>query len=234
VFFGHGFFNYIIIKFKLDMWITKFGQNLSFLYNILMRQSIDGKIKKKKKKKKIITIIIFLIIFVIVVYWVGIQINEWWQYKKPYIEMGLASDKFPFRIYTKEEKEEMIDRGVPLECLYCDITTTVRPEETYAKFRKALIEEDFETASECFIKEQQKDWEEALYEIRDKGYLQEMLDDLPESIEELGYLNDNMDRNLDDTALDSYDYVSKNDPERMAHTISFQKDRYGVWKIEDL
>ena len=147
-----------------------------------MRQNIDRKIKKKKKK--IITIIIFLIIFVIVVYWVGIQINEWWQYKKPYIEMGLASDKFPFRIYTKEE---MIDRGVPLECLYCDIITTVRPEETYAKFRKALIEEDFETASECFIKEQQEDALKGFKNVKEKGYLEKMLNDLPKNLEDLNH-----------------------------------------------
>ena len=65
-----------------------------------MEQNIE---LKPKGKKKIITIVIILIILIAAGYLVGTEINQWWKVRKEYIRMGLAENKFPFRMYTEKE-----------------------------------------------------------------------------------------------------------------------------------
>jgi len=86
--------------------------------------------QKKNKNKKMIGIIIFLMILIVLIYWVSIEINEWWKYRRVYVEQGLASDKFPYRLYTEQE---LIEIGKFPEDLYSNIPTKIRPEETYGK-----------------------------------------------------------------------------------------------------
>lgn len=174
-----------------------------------------------KTRKKITTIVIFLIIFGILIYWVGIQVNDWWQVRKEYIKMGYASDKFPFRMYTAEE---LAEKGLYPESLYEDVPTRTRPEQTYAKFREALIGEDLDKAVECFIEEQREDVRKGLENVINKGLLQDMINDLPEKIENVPTTG----------SLTSYDYVLKSDPERIAQTMTFIKNKDGDWLIEDL
>lgn len=176
---------------------------------------------KPKSKKKIIAVVVFLIILIAAGYLVGTEVNDWWQVRKEYIKMGYASDKFPFRMYTAEE---LAEKGIYPESLYEDVPTRTRPEQTYVKFRQALIDEDLDKAAECFIKEQQKDWKESLYEIRDKGFLQKMIDDLPEKVENTSITG----------SLTSYEYVIPTDPERFLHTITFVKNKNGDWKIDGI
>jgi len=187
---------------------------------------------KNKTRKKITTVVIFLIIFGILAYWVGIQANGWWQVRKEYIEMGYASDKFPYKMYTAEE---LAERGLYPESLYENVLTRTRPEETYAKFRKALVEEDFDTAAECFVIDQQQEIREGLKRVKEDGLLQKMLDDLPGKLEDIYIYNESVEnRDFDKTSLTSYDYVRPNDSSRMAHVISFVKNRHGDWLIENL
>ena len=187
-----------------------------------MKQNIKQEMNiKQKRQRKITTIVIFLIIFGILAWWLGAQASEWWKARKEYVEMGFASDKFPFRMYTAEE---LAEKGLYPESLYENVVTKTRPEETYAKFRQALIDEDFETAAECFIKDLQKEWEKALYEIKKQGYLQEMIDDLPEKIENVSISG----------ALTSYEYSLSNDPQRTAHVIEFSKNKDGDWLIDGI
>ncbi|MBU2564083.1 hypothetical protein KKA23_00645 [Patescibacteria group bacterium] len=180
--------------------------------------------QKKNKNKKMIGIIIFLMILIVLIYWVSIEINEWWKYRRVYVEQGLASDKFPYRLYTEQE---LIEIGKFPEDLYSNIPTKIRPEETYDKFYQALVKEDFKKAAECFVEEQQIEWEAALNEIKEKGFLQEMINDLPEELEDT-------DRNLDAMSMSSYYYSLKDDPTREAHTIIFTKNRYGIWEIDGI
>ncbi|MBU3922716.1 hypothetical protein KJ684_00565 [Patescibacteria group bacterium] len=177
--------------------------------------------QKKNKNKKMIGIIIFLMILIVLIYWVSIEINEWWKYRRVYVEQGLASDKFPYRLYTEQE---LIEIGKFPEDLYSNIPTKIRPEETYNKFYEALVKEDFKKAAECFVEEQQIEWEAALNEIKEKGFLQEMINDLPSKVENVPVSG----------ALTSYDYVLPDDLNMIAHTIEFAKDRYGIWKIEGI
>ncbi len=176
---------------------------------------------KERTRKKIITLVIFLIILIALGYIVGIEYNKWWQVRKEYIKMGYASEKFPFKMYTVEE---LAEKGLYPESLYEDVPTRTRPEETYVIFRQALIDGDLDKAAECFIKDQQDDWKESLYEIKHKGLLQEMLNDLPEKIENIPTTG----------SLTSYEYVIPTDPERFVHTITFTKNKDGDWKIDGI
>ncbi|MBD3282433.1 MAG: hypothetical protein GF387_02380 [Candidatus Portnoybacteria bacterium] len=176
---------------------------------------------KNNKNKKIVTIIIFIIIFGILFYWIGVQANDWWELRKKYVERGLAEDHFPYRLYTAEE---LAEQGKYPESLYEDVPTRVRPEETYAKFRQALIDENFEKAAECFIEEYRKEWKDALYEIKEQGYLQEMIEDLPEKIEDVPISG----------SLTEYEYITSKEGKNYFHVISFIKNKEGDWLIEDL
>lgn len=168
---------------------------------------------KPKSRKKLVTIVIFLIIFGILVYWFGGQAYDWWKIRKEYARMGLAEDKFPYRLYTEEELRE---QGIFPDDLYSNIPTRTRPEETYKKFRKALSKGDTDKASEYFVEEYRDDWREALKNIKEKGLIQEMLNDLPEKIEDVSIVGV------------TTSYKDSN------NEIYFLKDRYGDWKIESL
>jgi len=184
-----------------------------------------GMSERKPKNKKIITVVIFFIILIALVYLVGTEANRWWQVRKEYVRMGLASDKFPFRMYTEKE---LVEKNLwPVESdYYNSIPTRTTPEETYAIFRQALIDGDLDKAAECFVKNQQEDWKKSLIEIKEKELLQEMIDDLPSQIE--------TKEDLNKTALISYEYTVIKDGKGYTHFMSFIKGLKGDWKIEDL
>ena len=184
-----------------------------------------GMSERRPRNKKIITVVIFFIIILALIYVVGIEANRWWQARKEYIRMGLASDKFPFRMFTEKE---VVEKGIwPVESEYYNsIPTRTTPEETYAIFRQALIDGDLDKAAECFVESQQEDWRKSLNEIREKNLLQEMINDLPIDIE--------IDKDLNKTALTSYEYVVEKNGKGYMHFMSFAKDLNGDWKIEDL
>lgn len=179
---------------------------------------------KSKTRKKITTIVIFLIILIAVGYLIGTEINQWWQVRKEYIKMGYASDKFPYRMYTEEE---LARKGIwPVESPSLNaIPTRTTPEETYAKFRQALIGGDLDTAVECFAEEKRDQIRNGLSEVLDDKELKsQMLQDLPEKIENV---------EIDDSTT-YYDYSVIRNGEKWAQTMTFVKDWSGDWLIEDL
>ena len=190
---------------------------------------VDGSLQSepKPKKRKIITVVIFFIVLSVILY-VGIdETMQWWQEKQMWVKAGFASDKFPFRMFTERE---LVEKGLwsgESQQLNA-IITTVRPEETYAKFRQALIDEDLDVATKCFTKEQQEAWRKSLYEIKDKGFLQGMIDDLPEKLE------DSIQRDLNNTSIESYAYVLNNDPQESVRILEFSKSWEGEWKINNI
>ncbi len=202
---------------------------------------VDGSLQSepKPKKRKIITVVIFFIVLSVILY-VGIdETMQWWQEKQMWVKAGFASDKFPFRMFTERE---LVEKGLwsgESQELNA-IITTVRPEETYAKFRQALIDEDLDVATKCFTKEQQEAWRKSLYEIKDKGFLQGMIDDLPEKLEDTYIYTDEFtgkdtkNRNLNNTARDSHEYIILRDGKNWSQTMTFEKNWDGVWLIEDL
>lgn len=196
---------------------------------------------KQRKRKKIATIVIFLIIFGIFAFWGGLQLNKWWQARKELIDMGFASNKFPFRMYTERELVEMGRWAVESQELI-NTPTRIRPEQTYTKFRQALIDGDIDKAAECFTKEKREEWKKSLHNIKEKGFLKEMIEDLPEKLEDTYFYTDDVtgqdtkNRELDHIAISSYYYALRSDPEvrKEAQTISFEKNWDGDWLIEDL
>ena len=180
---------------------------------------------KQKTRKKLVSVILFIIIFGIIVVWVGLEYNQWWQVRKEYVRMGLAEDKFPYRMYTERELVEM--GRWPVESKYYDsIPTRTTPEETYAKFRQALIDEDFDKAAECFIDEKRDTVRKGLVDIfGDKQLKDQMLEDLPIKID-----------SIDTTGRSSvyYDYSIIREGKKIAQTMSFVKSLNGDWLIEDL
>ncbi|MCX6730102.1 MAG: hypothetical protein NT058_01225 [Candidatus Portnoybacteria bacterium] len=195
----------------------------------------------KPKRRKIITVVVFFVIIAAVLYIAGTTGAEWWQEKQMWVDAGFASEKFPFRMFTERE---LVEKGLwsgESPALNA-VVTTIRPEETYAKFRQALIDGNLDKAVECFVEDQQADWKISLYEIKENGFLQGMIDDLPEKLEDTYFYTEDVinkrvqDVDLDKTASTFYVYSLKSDKEVKpeAQTMSFQKNWDGVWLIEDL
>jgi len=193
----------------------------------------------KLKKRKIITAVIFIIIFLAIVYWGWTEYNQWWQVRKEYVRMGLAENKFPYRMYTERE---LVEKGIwtSESPALKAVPTRTTPEETYAKFRQALIDGDLDKAAECFVREYREEWKKSLYEIKEKEFLKDMVKDLPRKLEDTYLYTDDItgentrNRNLNNIAISSYIYVLENDSQRIAHTISFEKNWDGDWLIKDL
>lgn len=192
-----------------------------------------------KKNKKIITVVVFFVIILGILY-VGIIAGvQWWQEKQYWVKAGFASDKFPFRMFTERE---LVEKGLwsGESSALNAVSTTVRPEETYAKFRQALIDGDLDGASEYFVENQRTDWKKSLYEIKENGFLQDMINDLPEKLEDTYIYTDEFtgkdtkNRNLNNTATDLHEYIIVRDGKNWSQTITFQKNWDGVWSIEDL
>jgi len=189
-----------------------------------MKENIQLK-QKKPRKRKIITAVIFFIIFLAIVYFGWAEYNQWWKARKEYVRMGLAEDKFPYRMYTERELIEM--GRWPVESKYYDsIPTRTTPEETYAKFRQALIDEDSDKAAECFIDEKRDTVRKGLVDIfGDKQLKDQMLEDLPIKIDSIDIIG---------RSSVYYDYSIIREGKKIAQTMSFVKSLNGDWLIEDL
>ncbi len=193
----------------------------------------------RPKKKKIITVVVFFVVILMILY-VGITTGiQWWQEKQYWAKAGFASDKFPFRMFTERE---LVEKGLwsgESPALNA-IPTKIRPEETYTKFRQALVDGDLDKAVECFIGNQQADWKKSLYEIKENGFLQGMINDLPEKLEDTYIYTDEFtgqdtkNRDLDHTAKDLHEYIIVRDGKNWSQTMTFRKNWDGVWLIENL
>ena len=121
---------------------------------------------KLKKFLKILGIIIAVlaIVFILFLVWVRIQINRG----------NLV--KWDGQWYTKEQLKEKFPPQ------YIEVEAKNTPEEVYAKFRQALLDNDIETALEQIREEKRKEYREA---FKDREKLEEWVGTLPEYIENL-------------------------------------------------
>jgi len=186
----------------------------------------------KLKKRKIITAIVFIIIFLAVVYFGWTQYSAWWQVRKEYVKMGFAEDKFPYRMYTERE---LVEKGLwsgESPALNA-VPTRTTPEETYAIFRQALIDGDFDKAVECFIKSKQAEYKDALIKAKEEERIDEIIKKLTEISPEgeritVGSIGDSS------TSYEFF-YKEKEDDEKFtSHTIVFYKDWNGDWLMDNL
>lgn len=118
--------------------------------------------------------------------------------------------------YTKEQLKAKYPPQV------IDVPAKNTPEEVYAKFRQALLDDDIETALELIRKEKREEYREVFANpvILDK-YKQ-----LPEA--------DKIKQSKYETYgnFSSYYYSEKVDNEEKIFSIEFEKNEYGYWKID--
>jgi len=193
-----------------------------------MEQSIQLK-QPKPRKRKIITAVIIFIIFLAIVYWGWTEYNQWWQARKEYVRMGLAEDKFPYRMYTERE---LVEKGKwPVESeYYTSIPTRITPEETYAIFRQALIDGDLDKAAECFVKEKQEEYKNSLIKAKEE----ERIDDILKQLTEIYPRGKRIVKGANDTNMITYEFFIIENGNRISHPIGFAKDIEGNWKMKNL
>ena len=186
---------------------------------------------KQKTRKKLVSVILFIIIFGIIVVWVGLEYNQWWKARKEYVRMGLAEDKFPYRMYTERELVEM-GRWVGESKELNAVPTRTTPEETYAIFRQALIDEDFDKAAECFIKTKQQEYKEALIKAKEEG----RIDDVLKKLIDISPRGEKMIEGSIGDSSASYEilYKEEGNEKFTSHAIIFYKDWDGDKKMDDL
>jgi flagellar basal body-associated protein FliL len=169
------------------------------------------------KRAKVILIIILLLALGLA----GVFGVQWWQKKMKMIELGLAEKTFPFRAYSEEELAKMYPQ-IP----YANIPTRTTPEQTYAKFRQALKENNLEMALEQLSKESERYEEnvEIITEAYKKGRFGEIYKKYPEEI-----LKSDMYESIAE-----YYYLERVGENEVRQSINFIKDSNGDWKLDSL
>jgi hypothetical protein len=137
------------------------------------------------------------------------------------VQLGLAEPTFPYRDYSQEELNKMYP-----QIKYADVPTRITPEETYAKFRQALKENNLEMAIEQLSKESER--------------YRENVDDLTQAYKEnrfyelyQSYPKEILQETISETLAQFYFNYKENDI-RKTHFINFIKDANGDWKLDSL
>ena len=167
-------------------------------------------------------IIIIGVIAIIVMAVLGVLLNVWTTRKMDKVSLGLARPDFPYTDYTESELAEMYP-----QIKYADVATRTTPEETYAKFRQALEENNLEMAIAQLSKESGKRYnenKEALTQAQKDGRFTEALSYYPEKIEKESMAE----------SIASYYYFRDDGNTKIKTHISFTKDASGDWKIDSL
>jgi flagellar basal body-associated protein FliL len=168
-------------------------------------------------KKKVILVLLVLIIVAVFCY-AG---ASWWKTRQAQIKMGIASDKFPYRLYTQEELNKMYP-----QIKNADVPTRVTPEQTYANFREALRTNNLDMAIEQLSKDSEK-YEEnkkTLEEAYKDGKFVQIYNEYSEKIEK-EYMAE---------AIAQFYFIEEKDGEKTSYPIDFIKDSNGDWKLDSL
>jgi len=173
------------------------------------------------KNLKKIFIGALLAVFLIVIG--GVSLNYWMAKKMDKVVLGLASPIFPYPDYTEEELADMYP-----QIKNADVATRVTPEETYAKFRQALKDNNLEMAIDQLSKDSgsYKENKDALTNFFDKKKFKELFLHYPEIINRAS-----IDESI---AQYDYEYYSEEYKKKLISSISFLKDSNGDWKIGSL
>jgi len=168
--------------------------------------------------KKIIIIGLMVIILAAAL---GIGLNIWTTKKMDKVALGLARPDFPYADYTEEELSKMYP-----QIKYADVPTRISPEETYAKFRQALKENNLEMAIEQLNKESEryKENTEALTQAYEEGRFGQIYNSYPEKIEK---------SNMYESIAQFY-FLQKEGEYNLRQYINFIKNANGDWKLDSL
>jgi len=168
-------------------------------------------------------IIIIGVIAIIVMAVLGVLLNVWTTRKMDKVSLGLARPDFPYTDYTESELAEMYP-----QIKYADVATRTTPEETYAKFRQALKDNNLEMAIEQLSKESEKYREnkEALKGFFEDGKFKDLYSHYPDKINKV-----NMYESI---AQYDYDYYSEEYKQQLTGSMNFIKDANGDWELDSL
>ena len=195
-----------------------------------MEESIQA--KKRRGSRKIVSLVLFIIVFAAMAFFGWMQYLRWYQERKIYIDAGLTEDHFPYRFLSERE---LVDRGLwdgespELNA----VPTRTTPEETYAKFRQALVDDDMDKAAECFIKEKKEEYRSALIKAKEEGRIPGII----EKLKDISPEGKRITKGSVGDASTSYEFLYKkneNDIKFISHFIGFEKDWEGDWKMENL
>ncbi|MDD5071738.1 MAG: hypothetical protein PHQ42_03315 [Patescibacteria group bacterium] len=173
------------------------------------------------KLKKIIIIGLIAIVAMAVL---GVLLNLWTIRKMDKVSLGLARPYFPYTDYTESELAKMYP-----QIKYADVATRTTPEETYAKFRQALKDNDLEMAIEQLSKESGKRYKEnkeALESFFDEGKFKDLYLHYSDEINKISM--------YESIAQYDYDYYSEEYKQQLVGSINFIKDANGDWKLDSL
>lgn len=146
---------------------------------------------------------------------------RWYEIKMKKVEIGLAEPIFPYRDYTQEELNKMYP-----QIKYADVATRITPEETYAKFRQALEENNLELALEQLSKESERH-EENVEKIK-KFFQEEKFNEL------LNYYPEEIWRGTFGESVGNICYTQQQKDGEFIGCSSFIKNSNGEWKIDSL
>jgi hypothetical protein len=166
-------------------------------------------------------IIIIGAIAVILVAVLGVYLNAWTIRKMDKISLGLAEPNFPYRDYTEAELAKMYP-----QIKNADVATRTTPEETYAKFRQALKDNNLEMAIEQLSKDsgRYKENKEALTKAHEEGKFMSISESYPQKIEK---------ENMYEARAQFY-FLESDGEEVSRYPLDFIKNSDGDWKIDIL
>ncbi len=188
-------------------------------------------IPKQKPSRKFISLILFIIIVLALGFWGYAEYQNWYQARKIYIDAGLTEDHFPYRFLSERELAEKGRMVVESQELM-NVPTRTTPEETYAKFKQALIDRDIEKAVSCFTKEKQAEYRNALLKAKEEGRIPGIIEKLTEIYPE----GKRITKGSVGDASTSYELLYKekeNDTKFISHSIGFEKNWDGDWLMEN-
>jgi len=168
--------------------------------------------------KKIIVVGVVAAVFISIS---GICLNKWTESKMRKVALGLAESSFPYRDYTEQELAKMYP-----QIKYADVPTRVAPEETYAKFRQALKENNLELAIGQLSRESSSYNKnvDVITKAYEEGKFTEALESYPEKIEK---------ESMAESIASFYYFRQKGNINLKTH-ISFIKNADGDWKLDSL
>jgi len=166
-------------------------------------------------------IIIIGVIAIIVMAVLGVLLNVWTTRKMDKVSLGLARPDFPYTDYTESELAEMYP-----QIKYADVATRTTPEETYAKFRQALKDNNLEMAIEQLSKEsgKYKENKEALTKAYGEGGFDKIYEFYPGDAW----------RGTFGESSGQLCYNQKHEDGEFVGCSYFIKDANGDWKLDSL
>lgn len=177
----------------------------------------------KKFMTKIFKITLVVLLVALVALAVGnYYFQRWVDFKMAKVSLGMAESQYPWRDYTAAELNKMYP-----QIKYADVLTRVTPEQTYAKFRQALKDNNLEIAIEQLSNSsreryaENKDYLNKLYKENKFGELYKYY---PEKIEK---------SSMSET-LAQYEYDVPENGKIYVNTLDFIKNSNGDWKMDSL